>query len=232
MKFNATSTHLTWPKGQPITLQRVIDELQITLTDNKDNDCSNLIQMNNSHVDVNTVGSYILTLSAQNPYNKSDSAYLRIHVNVINSYQHKYHKHMHKYGSKYILLILLIILVTLLCLGAEQHHIHQQQAIQSSQVAQNTKSINQNAKKNQKLAKQVASLCGALRQYQKDHDETAFNNELADLKTENEEKLNSDEASALNQLISKIQNNPTDVDQYTEALDNSWWQRFMSIFNH
>lgn len=231
MKFNANCTHLTWPKGQPIILRQVVEKLQITLVGDNGNDRSNLIQMNSSHVDINTIGSYMLTLSAQDPYHKSDMAYMRIHVNVINEYQHKHHKHMIKHASKYILLILLILLFGLIGLGIKQHHMYQQQAIQSSQVAQNTKSINQNAKKNQKLAKQVARLRGALRQYQKDHDETAFNNELADLKTENEEKLNSDEASALNQLISKIQNNPTDVDQYTEALDNSWWQRFMSIFN-
>lgn len=231
MEFKATSTHLTWPLGQPITLKQVLDRLQITLVDNRGKDCNSLIQMDSSHVDVNVVGSYILTLSAQKPYDKSDSAYLRIHVNVVKAYKHKYHKHIHKHGSKYILLVCLILLITLLGMGIRQHHMKQQQAIQSSQIAQNTKDIKQNEKKDQKLANQVASLRGTLRQYQKDHDETALNNELADLKVENQEKLNNDEASLLNQLISKIQNNPSNIDQYIEALDNSWWQHFMSIFN-
>lgn len=232
MKFKATSTHLIWPLGQPITLKDIIKQLQISAIDKYGNDCTNDIQMDSRAVDVNVVGSYILSISVQSPQNRNDTAYLRLHVNVVRQSQQKYHKHMKKHATKYILLILMIILAVLLGLGIYQHHMSQQQALQSSQVAQNTKYIKSNAKQDHKLANQVASLRGALNQYQKDHDETALNNELADLKVENEERLNNQDARELNQLISKIQNNPTDINQYLEALDNSWWQRFLAIFSN
>ena len=215
-----------WPLGQGITDQELVNRFGIQATSNGSN-ITDKVTFNTTQVNINQTGQYPIAVTVMDSMGQTASARLTINVvaqrgaPVINNNNNAAPANTKKHHGLWIALVIIIVIV-LAWWGISAHNRHQEQeannAQQSSQISDNSSSINKLSSDNQKLARQVAALRAVAKQYEKDHDQAELQNRLTEISNQNQQlqgQLHSDSAQQklqdINQVVNQVQQDPSNA---------------------
>lgn len=217
-----------WPLGQTLMDQELVNRFGIQATSNGNN-ITDKVTFNTTQVNINQMGQYPIAVTVMDSMGQTASARLTLNVvaqrgtTVINNNNKKHH------GLWIALAIIIVILLA--WWGISAHNRHQAQeannAQQSSQISDNSSSINKLSSDNQKLAQQVAALRAAAKQYEKGHNQAELQNRLNDISNQNQQiqgQLHSDSAKQklqdINQVVNQVQQDPSNASSTVNNLKN------------
>ena len=224
-----------WPMGQTLTDQELVTRYGIQATSNGNN-ITDKVTFNTTQVNINQMGQYPIAVTVMDSMGQTASARLTLNVvtqrgtTVINNNNAAPAPTNKKHRGLWIALAIIIVIL-LAWWGISAHNRHQEQeannAQQSSQISDNSSSIDKLSSDNQKLARQVAALRAAARQYEKDHDQTELQNRLNDISNQNQQiqgQLHSNSAQQklqdINQVVNQVQQDPSNASSTVNNLKN------------
>jgi hypothetical protein len=237
--------YLDWPLGQSITNSELINQFGIRATSDG-RDVTDKMTFNLTQVNINQQGEYPIVVTVMDSDGQTAADHLTLNVKPQSQVQSRTTtnaqpvapKKSHR-GWLVALIILIAIIVVWWAVAAHNRNQAQQanNTEQSSQISDNSSSINKLSSDNQKLAQQVAALRGAARQYEKDHDQQELQNHLNDISNQNqqiESQLNSNSAKQklndVNQVVNQLQQDPSNASSTVNSLKNK--DGFSSIWNN
>lgn len=231
-RITTTRNLLNWPQDQDLSDYEIINRLNALAYDDNGDNITNNIQVDASHVNWHQQGSYSLYLYVNGEHGSDNK---QIDVDVIPQRHPSRHdkktdpkpkkKHKKKRGLITGLIIMALILAGVglhSCMNQRAHDLAVESS-QSSQIAQNSSSISSLQDKNQALNDQVNQLKNAVNDYQNDHDQQKLQNELDQIKAQNQNlknQLSQQDYSNLEKTTEQIAKNPDQGNQYLNALEN------------
>lgn len=260
LQIHTNSNTLSWPYGQELSDEQIMDELDISLSQNGQTISRDHISINKKAVDPNQVGVYVMILTAVGADNDYATKEIQVWVNqpfippepgnrrYKNSSKSqrstsqknpkpKTKKRAWKIAAGIIAIFLLIFIGISAC-QAHNDQVQNEQA-QSSALDSANSQLDTLGQQNKELQNQVSDLRSAVNQYKDDSDKQALQNQLDDLKQQNQQlKQNSTNNQALqNQIdqlgsaIDQIKNNPSQADSAINQLQQNQNQFLQSIQN-
>ncbi|KRL27886.1 hypothetical protein FD27_GL000628 [Limosilactobacillus frumenti DSM 13145] len=225
-----------WPLGQTLTDQELVNRFGIQATSNGNN-ITDKVTFNTTQVNVNQMGQYPVAVTVMDSMGQTASARLTLNVvaqrgtTIINNNNNAPAPSNNKKHYGLWIALAIIIVILLAWWGISAHNRNQAQeannAQQSSQISDNSSSINKLSSDNQKLARQVAALRAAAKQYEKDHDQAELQNRLNDISNQNQQiqsQLHSDSAQQklqdINQVVNQVQQDPSNASSTVNNLKN------------
>lgn len=216
---------IDWPVHQPLDQATLLRQLGVHADDGNGQDLTSKVVLNLTQVQVNQVGQYPVIVSVMDA--RGQSAQTSVTLNVVEPKREAADSHP-RHRRRWLWVVLLALVIICAWWAVETHHQQvAQQTATDSQVSQNSNSISQLSKDNQKLANQVAQLKGATQQYQQDHDQQALLNRLDQIQSQTQQlKSQVSDSSVkqdLNQVdstVNEIRQNPDNGNQLVNDLKN------------
>ena len=215
--------YLNWPLDRPLNQAEIRHELDVHASDEKGQDLTSKVMMNLTQVDVSKVGEYPVMLSVMDNNGQSTQVSITLNIQPLRT-QNATQETPASQKKKRRWLWGIIVIIVILC-GWWAINSHNQQAAnqtatdsqQNSQISNNSSSISDLTKDNQRLANQVAELKGATQQYQKDHDQQALESRLDKIQSQTHDLQNQVQSSNVKQDLNQV--NET-VNEVRENPDN------------
>ncbi|MBB1078379.1 DUF5011 domain-containing protein [Limosilactobacillus sp. STM2_1] len=210
---------LIWPLNQPIDQTVLLERLGVHATDDQGQNLTDKVVMNLTQVDVDQVGEYPVMLSVMDRTGQSTQISIMLNVQPQREQERKdAPAGSTKHSKWWLWLIIAVIIIIGIWWGVRAHdqRMANQAATdnqQSSQISNNSSSINKLTKDNQRLANQVAQLKGATQQYQQDHDQQALQNRLDKIENQNQQLQKQVQDNSVKQDLTQVDNTVNEVRQ-------------------
>lgn len=227
--------YLEWPLNHALNEPELRSQLGIHAADQNGQDLTNKVVINTTQVDPNQMGEYPVMLSVMDSNGQSTQVSVTLNVQPQRTQSATTSTaatpQKSKRGWLWLIIIVLIVLCGWWAISAHNRQTANDQAVtdsqQSSQISNNSSSINKLSKDNQLLANQVAQLKGATQQYQKDHDQQALQERLDTIQSQNQQLQNQvqdnsvkQDLNQVNNTVNKVRQNPDNGTQLVNELKN------------
>ena len=263
LQINTRVDSITWPLNQNLTNQEIISQLELTVTENGHLISNDNLSINKKAVNRSEAGVYpviITAIGTNNEYaTKKIQAWVTDKNNVVDSsptpqlapaklaqYTSSPNKPASpkKKGKKKIVYIVLGVLVLLIAIifgisACQAHNDTVQNEQAQSNALNNTNSKLDNlSEQNKQLMQQNKELQSAINTYKQDQDKEELQNQLNQIKTENEQLKNNaannqalqNQIDQLGSTIDQIKQNPNQADSLLDQMKNNQ-NEFMQNLN-
>lgn len=262
LQINTRVDSITWPLNQNLTNQEIISQLELTVTENGHLISNDNLSINKKAVNRSEAGVYpviITAIGTNNEYaTKKIQAWVTDKNNVVDSSptpQPAPAKPAHytspnkpaspkKKGKKkigYIVLGVLVLLIAIIFgISACQAHndtVQNEQA-QSNALNNTNSKLDNLSEQNKQLMQQNKELQSAINTYKQDQNKEELQNQLNQIKTENEQLKNNaannqalqNQIDQLGSTIDQIKQNPNQADSLLDQMKNNQ-NEFMQNLN-
>lgn len=263
LQINTRVDSITWPFNQNLTNQEIISQLELTVTENGHLISNDNLSINKKAVNRSEAGVYpviITAIGTNNEYaTKKIQAWVTDQNNVVDSSPTpqpapkktaQYTSSSNtpaspkKKGKKKIVYIVLGVLVLLIAIifgiSACQAHndtIQNEQA-QSNALNNTNSKLDNLSEQNKQLMQQNKELQSAINTYKQDQNKEELQNQLNQIKTENEQLKNNaannqalqNQIDQLGSTIDQIKQNPNQADSLLDQMKNNQ-NEFMQNLN-
>lgn len=263
LQINTRVDSITWPLNQNLTNQEIISQLELTVTENGHLISNDNLSINKKAVNRSEAGVYpviITAIGTNNEYaTKKIQAWVTDKNNVVDSsptpqpapkktaqYTSSPNKSTSpkKKGKKKIVYIVLGVLVLLIAIifgisACQAHNDTVQNEQAQSNALNNTNSKLDNlSEQNKQLMQQNKELQSAINTYKQDQNKEELQNQLNQIKTENEQLKNNaannqalqNQIDQLGSTIDQIKQNPNQADSLLDQMKNNQ-NEFMQNLN-
>lgn len=263
LQINTRVDSITWPLNQNLTNQEIISQLELTVTENGHLISNDNISINKKAVNRSEAGVYpviITAIGTNNEYaTKKIQAWVTDKNNVADSspapqpapkkaaqYTSSPNKPASpkRKGKKKIVYIVLGVLVLLIAIifgisACQAHNDTVQNEQAQSNALNNTNSKLDNlSEQNKQLMQQNKELQSAINTYKQDQNKEELQNQLNQIKTENEQLKNNaannqalqNQIDQLGSTIDQIKQNPNQADSLLDQMKNNQ-NEFMQNLN-
>lgn len=261
LQINTRVDSITWPLNQNLTNQQIISQLELTVTENGHLISNDNLSINKKAVNRSEAGVYpviITAIGTNNEYaTKKIQAWVTDKNNVADSapqptpvkaaqYTSSPTKPANpkKKGKKKIVYIVLGILVFLIAIifgisACQAHNDTVQNEQAQSNALNNTNSkLDTLSEQNKQLMQQNKELQSAINTYKQDQNKEELQNQLNQIKTENEQLKNNaannqalqNQIDQLGSTIDQIKQNPNQADSLLDQMKNNQ-NEFMQNLN-
>ena len=263
LQINTRVDSITWPLNQNLTNQEIISQLELTVTENGHLISNDNLSINKKAVNRSEAGVYpviITAIGTNNEYaTKKIQAWVTDKNNVVDSsptpqlataklaqYTSSPNKPASpkKKGKKKIVYIVLGVLVLLIAIifgisACQAHNDTVQNEQAQSNALNNTNSkLDTLSEQNKQLMQQNKELQSAINTYKQDQDKEELQNQLNQIKTENEQLKNNaannqalqNQIDQLGSTIDQIKQNPNQADSLLDQMKNNQ-NEFMQNLN-
>ncbi len=263
LQINTRVDSITWPLNQNLTNQEIISQLELTVTENGHLISNDNLSINKKAVNRSEAGVYpviITAIGTNNEYaTKKIQAWVTDKNNVVDSsptpqpapakpaqYTSSSNKPASpkKKGKKKIVYIVLGVLVLLIAIifgisACQAHNDTVQNEQAQSNALNNTNSKLDNlSEQNKQLMQQNKELQSAINTYKQDQNKEELQNQLNQIKTENEQLKNNaannqalqNQIDQLGSTIDQIKQNPNQADSLLDQMKNNQ-NEFMQNLN-
>lgn len=263
LQINTRVDSITWPLNQNLTNQEIISQLELTVTENGHLISNDNLSINKKAVNRSEAGVYpviITAIGTNNEYaTKKIQAWVTDKNNVVDSsptpqpaptkpaqYTSSPNKPASpkKKGKKKIVYIVLGVLVLLIAIifgisACQAHNDTVQNEQAQSNALNNTNSKLDNlSEQNKQLMQQNKELQSAINTYKQDQNKEELQNQLNQIKTENEQLKNNaannqalqNQIDQLGSTIDQIKQNPNQADSLLDQMKNNQ-NEFMQNLN-
>ena len=263
LQINTRVDSITWPLNQNLTNQEIISQLELTVTENGHLISNDNLSINKKAVNRSEAGVYpviITAIGTNNEYaTKKIQAWVTDKNNVVDSsptpqlapaklaqYTSSPNKPASpkKKGKKKIVYIVLGVLVLLIAIifgisACQSHNDTVQNEQAQSNALNNTNSKLDNlSEQNKQLMQQNKELQSAINTYKQDQNKEELQNQLNQIKTENEQLKNNaannqalqNQIDQLGSTIDQIKQNPNQADSLLDQMKNNQ-NEFMQNLN-
>ena len=263
LQINTRVDSITWPLNQNLTNQEIISQLELTVTENGHFISNDNLSINKKAVNRSEAGVYpviITAIGTNNEYaTKKIQAWVTDKNNVVDSsptpqlapaklaqYTSSPNKPASpkKKGKKKIVYIVLGVLVLLIAIifgisACQAHNDTVQNEQAQSNALNNTNSKLDNlSEQNKQLMQQNKELQSAINTYKQDQNKEELQNQLNQIKTENEQLKNNaannqalqNQIDQLGSTIDQIKQNPNQADSLLDQMKNNQ-NEFMQNLN-
>lgn len=253
LQINTRVDSITWPLNQNLTNQEIISQLELTVTENGHLISNDNLSINKKAVNRSEAGVYpviITAIGTKNEYaTKKIQAWVTDKNNVADSApapqpapekpaqytSSNKRARPKKKGKKKIVYIVLGILVLLIAIifgisACQAHNDTVQNEQAQSNALNNTNSKLDNlSEQNKQLMQQNKELQSAINTYKQDQDKEELQNQLNQIKTENEQLKNNaannqalqNQIDQLGSTIDQIKQNPNQADSLLDQMKNN-----------
>lgn len=260
LQINTRVDSITWPLNQNLTNQEIISQLELTVTENGHLISNDNLSINKKAVNRSEAGVYpviITAIGTNNEYaTKKIQAWVTDKNNVADSapqptpvkpaqYTSSNKPASPKKKSKkkivYIVLGILVLLIAIIFgISACQAHndtVQNEQA-QSNALNNTNSKLDTLSEQNKQLMQQNKELQSAINTYKQDQDKEELQNQLNQIKTENEQLKNNaannqalqNQIDQLGSTIDQIKQNPNQADSLLDQMKNNQ-NEFMQNLN-
>lgn len=249
-QISVNTRSISWAQNTPLDAQQIFQTLGVYVTNNDGVNITNNATLDLSRINVNMPGKYHGTINVTDP-NSGLTNYLNFNVNVLPASMMKQqpnNKNNKKQASNKKKIIAIAAILLVIILGATACHHNNQQVAKQAQtdqaIANNKQGIKSNAQANAAMQKQVDDLKKAQAQYQKDHNDQAYKDRIANLENENQRLQNQthdgDIQDRLEDMYSGMENiaaNPQNASENADTikqkagLNNLWNQIQATVTN-
>lgn len=249
-QISVNTRSISWAQNTPLDTQQIFQTLGVYVTNNDGVNIINNATLDLSRIDVSMPGKYHGTINVTDP-NSGLTNYLNFNVNVLPASMMKQqpnNKNNKKQANNKKKIIAIAAILLVIILGATACHHHNQQVAKQAQtdqsIANNKQGIKSNAQANATMQKQVDDLKKAQAQYQKDHNDQAYKDRIANLESENQRLQNQthdgDIQDRLEDMYSGMENiaaNPQNASENADTikqkagLNNLWNQIQATVTN-
>ncbi len=263
LQINTRVDSITWPLNQNLTNQEIISQLELTVTENGHLISNDNLSINKKAVNRSEAGVYpviITAIGTNNEYaTKKIQAWVTDKNNVVDSSPTpqpaptkpaQYTSSSNtpaspkKKGKKKIVYIVLGVLVLLIAIifgisACQAHNDTVQNEQAQSNALNNTNSKLDNlSEQNKQLMQQNKELQSAINTYKQDQNKEELQNQLNQIKTENEQLKNNaannqalqNQIDQLGSTIDQIKQNPSQADSLLDQMKNNQ-NEFMQNLN-
>lgn len=263
LQINTRVDSITWPLNQNLTNQEIISQLELTVTENGHLISNDNLSINKKAVNRSEAGVYpviITAIGTNNEYaTKKIQAWVTDKNNVVDSsptpqpasakpaqYTSSPNKPASpkKKSKKKIVYIVLGVLVLLIAIifgisACQAHNDTVQNEQAQSNALNNTNSKLDNlSEQNKQLMQQNKELQSAINTYKQDQNKEELQNQLNQIKTENEQLKNNaannqalqNQIDQLGSTIDQIKQNPSQADSLLDQMKNNQ-NEFMQNLN-
>ena len=263
LQINTRVDSITWPLNQNLTNQEIISQLELTVTENGHLISNDNLSINKKAVNRSEAGVYpviITAIGTNNEYaTKKIQAWVTDKNNVVDSsptpqlapaklaqYTSSPNKPASpkKKGKKKIVYIVLGVLVLLIAIifgisACQAHNDTVQNEQAQSNALNNTNSkLDTLSEQNKQLMQQNKELQSAINTYKQDQNKEELQNQLNQIKTENEQLKNNaannqalqNQIDQLGSTIDQIKQNPNQADSLLDQMKNNQ-NEFMQNLN-
>lgn len=263
LQINTRVDSITWPLNQNLTNQEIISQLELTVTENGHLISNDNLSINKKAVNRSEAGVYpviITAIGTNNEYGtKKIQAWVTDKNNMVDSsptpqpapvktaqYTSSPNKAASpkKKGKKKIVYIVLGMLVLLIAIifgisACQAHNDTVQNEQAQSNALNNTNSKLDNlSEQNKQLMQQNKELQSAINTYKQDQNKEELQNQLNQIKTENEQLKNNaannqalqNQIDQLGSTIDQIKQNPNQADSLLDQMKNNQ-NEFMQNLN-
>lgn len=263
LQINTKVDSITWPLNQNLTNQEIISQLELTVTENGHLISNDNLSINKKAVNRSEAGVYpviITAIGTNNEYaTKKIQAWVTDKNNVVDSspapqpapakpaqYTSSPNKPASpkKKGKKKIVYIVLGVLVLLIAIifgisACQAHNDTVQNEQAQSNALNNTNSkLDTLSEQNKQLMQQNKELQSAINTYKQDQNKEELQNQLNQIKTENEQLKNNaannqalqNQIDQLGSTIDQIKQNPNQADSLLDQMKNNQ-NEFMQNLN-
>ena len=263
LQINTRVDSITWPLNQNLTNQEIISQLELTVTENGHFISNDNLSINKKAVNRSEAGVYpviITAIGTNNEYaTKKIQAWVTDKNNMVDSsptpqlapaklaqYTSSPNKPASpkKKGKKKIVYIVLGVLVLLIAIifgisACQAHNDTVQNEQAQSNALNNTNSKLDNlSEQNKQLMQQNKELQSAINTYKQDQNKEELQNQLNQIKTENEQLKNNaannqalqNQIDQLGSTIDQIKQNPNQADSLLDQMKNNQ-NEFMQNLN-
>ena len=263
LQINTRVDSITWPFNQNLTNQEIISQLELTVTENGHLISNDNLSINKKAVNRSEAGVYpviITAIGTNNEYaTKKIQAWVTDQNNVVDSSPApqpapkktaQYTSSSNtpaspkKKGKKKIVYIVLGVLVLLIAIifgisACQAHNDTVQNEQAQSNALNNTNSkLDTLSEQNKQLMQQNKELQSAINTYKQDQDKEELQNQLNQIKTENEQLKNNaannqalqNQIDQLGSTIDQIKQNPNQADSLLDQMKNNQ-NEFMQNLN-
>lgn len=262
LQINTRVDSITWPLNQNLTNQEIISQLELTVTENGHLISNDNLSINKKAVNRSEAGVYpviITAIGTNNEYaTKKIQAWVTDQNNVVDSSpapqpaptkpaqytSSNKPASPKKKGKKKIVYIVLGVLVLLIAIifgisACQAHNDTVQNEQAQSNALNNTNSKLDNlSEQNKQLMRQNKDLQSAINTYKQDQNKEELQNQLNQIKTENEQLKNNaannqalqNQIDQLGSTIDQIKQNPNQADSLLDQMKNNQ-NEFMQNLN-
>ena len=248
LQINTNANSINWQLGQELSDQDIINQLNLTVTQNGQAISNDHVSINKKAVNPNTAGVYTIVITAVGPNNDYTTKEIQAWVKTYNTpsaaTQNRPTQNTPKKKKKTVWIVLgIIVLLFLIFFGisacqAHNDEVQNQQAQTSALNSANSK-LDDLSEQNKELQNQTSALKKAVNQYKQDNDKQALQNQLDNLKEQNEQLKNNaannqslqNQISQLGSAIDQIKNNPNQADNAINEIKNNQNQFLQSLQN-
>ena len=262
LQINTRVDSITWPLNQNLTNQEIISQLELTVTENGHLISNDNLSINKKAVNRSEAGVYpviITAIGTNNEYaTKKIQAWVTDKNNVVDSSptpqpapakpaqytSSNKPASPKKKGKKKIVYIVLGVLVLLIAIifgisACQAHNDTVQNDQAQSNALNNTNSKLDNlSEQNKQLMQQNKELQSAINTYKQDQNKEELQNQLNQIKTENEQLKNNaannqalqNQINQLGSTIDQIKQNPNQADSLLDQMKNNQ-NEFMQNLN-
>ena len=255
LQINTRVDSITWPLNQNLTNQEIISQLELTVTENGHLISNDNLSINKKAVNRSEAGVYpviITAIGTNNEYaTKKIQAWVTDKNNVVDSSpapqpapakpaqytSSNKPASPKKKGKKKIVYIVLGVLVLLIAIifGISACQAHND-TVQNEQAQSNA--LNNTNSKLDNLSEQNKELQSAINTYKQDQNKEELQNQLNQIKTENEQLKNNaannqalqNQINQLGSTIDQIKQNPNQADSLLDQMKNNQ-NEFMQNLN-
>lgn len=261
LQINTRVNSITWPLNQNLTNQEIISQLELTVTENGHLISNDNLSINKKAVNRSEAGVYpviITAIGTNNEYaTKKIQAWVTDKNNVADSAPHPAPAKPAQYTSSpnkpaspkkkskkkivYIVLGILVLLIAIIFgISACQAHndtVQNEQA-QSNALNNTNSKLDNLSEQNKQLMQQNKELQSAINTYKQDQNKEELQNQLNQIKTENEQLKNNaannqalqNQIDQLGSTIDQIKQNPNRADSLLDQMKNNQ-NEFMQNLN-
>ena len=246
-QISVNTRSISWAQNTPLDTQQIFQTLGVYVTNSKGVNITNSATLDLSRIDVNMTGQYHGTINVTDP-NSGLTNYLNFDVNVLPASMIKQQTNNKKQANKKKKIIAIVVILLAIILGVTACHHHDQQVAKQAQtdqaIADNKNGIKSNAQANAAMQKQIDDLKKAQAQYQKDHNDQAYKDRIANLENENQRLQNQthdgdiqdrleDMYSGMENIAANPQNTSENADTIKQkaGLNNLWNQIQATVTN-
>ncbi|WP_290079107.1 hypothetical protein [Lactobacillus taiwanensis] len=259
LQINTRVDSITWPLNQNLTNQEIISQLELTVTENGHLISNDNLSINKKAVNRSEAGVYpviITAIGTNNEYaTKKIQAWVTDKNNVVDSSptpqsapakQLQYNSSNKTANPKkkkivYMVLGVLVLLIAIIFgISACQAHndtVQNEQA-QSNALNNTNSKLDNLSEQNKQLMQQNKELQSAINTYKQDQNKEELQNQLNQIKTENEQLKNNaannqalqNQIDQLGSTIDQIKQNPNQADSLLDQMKNNQ-NEFMQNLN-